>query len=245
MGRLLLIVVTLSAAALALVTFVRLDMPVAKVSVVGPLDAAERAEIQEAVRGELRGGLLTADLEALREAILGLSWPRSAAVRREWPHTLVIAVEKPAVVARWQDAYLASDASVVRLPGALLDLPVFDCAISEPRIAMEIFHRLSTASDAHAFEITRIEESPLGEWTLTLAGKSTSGVDGASEVRVALGSEDLFERFTRFFLVYERALRTEGNRVAAVDARYDNGVAVKWRLPEALVAQTTGTGRTL
>ena len=84
-----------------------------------------------------------------------LGWPRSVAIRRDWPGALVIEVEKPAVVARWRDAYLASDGRVIRCRLEHAGLPKFDCAASEPKRAMEVYHRLNEIAAGSGLAIVR------------------------------------------------------------------------------------------
>jgi len=227
MARLIMMIVVLSLTSLALVVYVQLDMPVARVTVSGQLDDAERLQITDAVRQTVKGGLLSADLAEVRSGILNLSWPRAVTIRRIWPDGLVIDVEKPMVVARWQDAYLASDGAIVRLPGEKQDLPVFDCRISEPKLAMEVFHRLSDAATAHDLQIIGLNENELGEWSLSLSAAGQVFGNRASLV-VALGADSLAERLARFLIVYEQHLAARRDEIARVDARYDNGVAVSW-----------------
>lgn len=223
MAKLVGLIVVVALVALGLVIYVQLDKPVARVIVSGPLGDAERAEVREVVGRTVEGGLLSADLESIRAAIMRLSWPRRVAIRRAWPASLEIRVEKPMVVARWQDAYMSSDGQIVRLPGGRTDLPVFDCRISEPRLAMEIFHRLSEASSAHGLAISAVEENALGEWTLTLNPSAES-----LEFDLALGATMLTERLERFLIVYDQTLAARSAEISRVDARYDNGVAVSW-----------------
>lgn len=220
---------------MVVVVYVQLDAAVARVTVGGPLDDAERGEIRDVVGQSVKGGILSADLTRLQEAIMALSWPRAVTVRRAWPAALEIEVEKPAVVARWQDAYLSSDGRIVRLPGSRSDLPVFDCSIAEPNGAMELFQSLSAASMVHGLTITRLEENELGEWLLTLTPKGSDGA-AAGDLVVVLGSEHLNERLDRFLLVYRKTIGARHEEIARVDARYDNGVAVQWRTDPALVA---------
>ncbi|MGE0625283.1 MAG: cell division protein FtsQ/DivIB [Pseudomonadales bacterium] len=222
MDRLLAVVSGAVLVALATIIYWHLDRPVTRVSVAGQLDDAEQAQIREAVRAHLSGGMLSADLDGLTDGILALSWPRAVSIRRNWPGTLQIDVEKPAVVAGWRDAYLASDGRVVRLPGDQDDLPRFECSLAEPRRAMEVFHRLSRAGARDGLEVQRLTENPLGEWGVLL-----SRADG-SAVSVVLGAESIEERFERFLVVYRQHLAGRVEEISRIDARYDNGVAVSW-----------------
>ena len=59
----------------------------------------------------------------------------------------------------------------------------------------------------------------MGEWTAILG----------NGVAVVLGRDDLAARVQRFLVVHEQALSRSTQKVAAVDARYHNGLAVRWR----------------
>ena len=223
MDRILAVVIGLILVGLAAIIYMHLDRPVMRVAVAGQLDDAEREQIRAAVRAHLSGGMLSADLDGLSAGILSLSWPRGVTIRRSWPGTLSIDVEKPAVVAGWRDAYLASDGQVVRLPGGRSDLPRFECSLAEPRRAMEVFHRLSRAGSRVGLGVRRLTENPLGEWGVELAR-----TDGTGSVTVVLGSESIEDRFERFLVVYRQHLAARLAEIGHIDARYDNGVAVSW-----------------
>ena len=230
MARLASLLLVSGMLALALIAYVQLDQPVEKVLVRGQLDGAERQQVQAAVRSVLDGGLLSSNLGALSAGILDLGWPRSVAIRRDWPAALIIEVEKPAVVARWRDAYLASDGRVVRLPTEHGGLPRFNCATSEPKRAMEVYHRLNEMAASAGLVISVLEENQFGEWDLTF--RTPNGV----ALSVRLGAESVDERLDRFTVVYRKQLAGRAAEIEQVDARYDNGVAVRWARETELVA---------
>ncbi len=230
MAKFLAFLVMTGTLGLALMIYVQLDQPVDRVLVRGQLDDAERQQVRSAVQASLGGGLLSSDLDALSAGILALGWPRSVAIRRDWPGALVIEVEKPAVVARWQAAYLASDGRVIRLPTEHDGLPKFECAISEPKRAMEVYHQLNEIATGAGLNIVVLEENLFGEWDLTF--RTPNGED----LKVRLGAESVDERLERFTVVYRRQLAGRATEIDAVDARYNNGVAVRWVSEEALVA---------
>jgi len=234
-ARLVTLIVVTCLAGLTLLVYVQLDAPVSRVLVSGELNDAQREQIRDAVRVTIDGGLLSADLKELKVSILALSWPRSVSVRRDWPGTLEIDVQMPMVIAHWQDAYLSSDGRIVKLPGGSGYLPVFDCRLADPLLAMEVFHRLGEVVKQQGLQITRLMENELGEWSLSLqhAADMESGLD----MTVVLGAESMVERLDRFLIVYRKELSNRRNEIARVDARYDNGVAISWRLADsALVA---------
>lgn len=200
----------------------QLDRPVTAVRVQGGLSTPEQAAIREVVSRNLNGGLLSLDVAALTQRIRELSWPRSVQVRRVWPQTLEIRVEKESVVAAWgEGGYLNSAGKVVRLAEGMEDVPALSSSLSTPRQAMEVYQMLQSRVSRAGLSIARLEENALGEWLMTFE-------DGMT---LALGNEALGERLSRFLVAYRRALGARRGEIAHVDARYENGVAVSWREP--------------
>ncbi len=198
----------------------QLDRPVRSVRVEGTLSGAEQQAIRAVVSESLDQGVLSLDLEDLTGRIRMLSWPRSVAVRRIWPDGLVIRVEKESVVAAWGDGgYLNSAGRVVQLADGVSSVPTLATALSTPRRAMEVYQMLRSRLDAGGLSIVQLEENALGEWLMTLDGGTT----------VALGNESLGIRLDRVLQAYRRVLNMRREEVAHVDARYDNGVAVRWK----------------
>lgn len=198
-------------------TWQQLDQPVSSVRVQGSLSEAEQQAVRHAVRPFLVQGLLSLDLDALTENILALSWPREVRLRRAWPDGLVISVDRESLVATWgADGYLTSAGKIVNLPDMAEELPVLRASISSPRQAMEVYQMLQKELDVSGLKILQLQESPLGEWQLSLENGLT----------LALGNDYLTERMHRFLTVYYEVLRQEQQADLHVDARYGNGVAV-------------------
>ncbi|MCZ6656283.1 MAG: cell division protein FtsQ/DivIB [Gammaproteobacteria bacterium] len=197
-----------------------LDQPVRVVRIEGELSAPERREVQAQIAGSLDARLLTLNLEKLRHQILALSWPRTVSLRRVWPDSLEVSVSKQMVVARWADgAFLTSSGEIVTTPDAPANVPTFDCDLSGPKRAMEIYRLLQELASRAGLNVVTLSENALGEWRIDLAGG----------LELMLGAEQLAERMRRFLLVYRRSLGDTKRRVEYVDARYANGVAVRWR----------------
>lgn len=197
----------------------QLDRPVTSVRVQGALTASEQQAIRRAVSEGLRGGgILSVSVSELTERIHALSWPRTVRVRRVWPDTLEIRVEKESVVAAWgEGGYLNSAGDIVELADAERAVPTLSASLSSPRRAMEVYHMLESRVSAQGFSIERLEENPLGEWLITFENGMT----------LALGSEAIAERLERFLVADRRALSRRRGEIAHVDARYANGIAVR------------------
>ena len=223
------------------------SVDVTKVRVTGELTSAEGLEVQGAVESSLaRSGLRSAAVVA--DAVQALSWVRDVHVRRLWPDVLQVHVSRETLAARWGEVghtYLTTGGNVVSLPGSVGEplydtLPVLEASHVGGAQAMRLNTLLNEAARSGGLQIDRLEQDDAGNWTATLAA-------GAE---VVLGATDLGERFERFLVVYRQILGDDIVDVERIDARYETGVAVRWRqdddaggAPEAGPAQSAGGNR--
>ena len=216
------IVSTLSVAVvfvLAGVAWRVLQAPVEAVRIAGDLTRVEHEEVRAAVVSTLRSAVR--DVAEIASAIEELGWARDAQVRRVWPQTLQVWVERDALTARWgEDRYLTTNGEVVAAPVAPeAALPNLSGTLSSGSETMRVYEMLSDRLAAHGIGLARLEETALGGWRLTLR----------NGVTVLLGTEDLAARMDRVLIVYEEALRHRADDLTRLDARYGSGVAVRWR----------------
>lgn len=197
----------------------RLDQPVRVVRVEGAISQPEQQAIRDVVSESLTDGVLSIDLDAVAARILDLSWPREVRVRRLWPDGLLVQVQREPLVAAWgREAFLTSGGKVVRLAGHHEEaLPVLSASLSTPVETMQTYLLLQEQLRPSGLVIHGLEENPLGEWLLTLD----------NGISVALGNRLLSERLQRFLLLYHRVLAERVPEPARVDARYENGLAVR------------------
>ena len=220
------------------------DRQVRVVKVEGQLAESEAAEIRRRIGQALDGGLLTMDVASLRERVMELSWPGEVSVRKVWPDTIVVRVARRAVVARWADAgYLTPAGEIVSTPNGPVDVPVFDCALSSPREAMEVYRYLQGMTGEAGLVIEGVTENEIGEWQLKLAapGALGAGTEHAAGPTVMLGADSLRERMGRFLAAWSRFPVDRAEAVDYVDLRYGNGIAVRWREPEVQHAEASET----
>ena len=101
-------------AAVALLVWRCLTTPflaIDSVEVRGPVETLGLQEVVGAVRTSLKGNMLTADIEAVKHAVEEISWVKSAAVMRVWPHALFVDVVRHQAVAIFEDGRLVSSGS--------------------------------------------------------------------------------------------------------------------------------------
>ena len=212
-----------------------LDVHVKKIQIEGELTASEREAVTEAIAGALQdtgaAGLHSLSLSQVQDAVSGLSWADRVSARRRWPETLVIRLVRHSVVARWGGGgFVATNGEVIELAGddTNASLPLLNTQRASSARAMEVFSLLNGTFDRAGLHLAQLQESQLGEWTAVLD----------SGVQVVLGRDDLAARAQRYLVVHEQALRNSAQKVASVDARYHNGLAVRWQAESAHTSNT-------
>ncbi len=207
-----------------------LQAPVEAVRIAGDLTRVEHEEVRATVVAALRSAVTS--VSDVAAAIEGLDWTRYAHVRRVWPNTLQVRVERAALTARWgEDRYLTTGGEVVAAPEPpRAPLPNLTGTLSSGVETMRVYEMLSHRLAGHGIGLASLEETALGGWRLTLDNGAT----------VLLGAEDLAARMERVLVVYEAALRDRADQVQRLDARYGSGVAVRWRPAAARLVAGAG-----
>lgn len=192
------------------------------VEVVGPLKGESRNALERHAGQWLGKSFFTTDLADIKVSLEQRPWVESAAVRRQWPEGLVVEVREHKPLAYWNDRELISRTGEVFLPRNR------DIAGALPRLrgpegrAREVIDRgrdMANALDDRGIGFAGIALEERGAWTLTLA----------NGIEVALGRDQVEQRFERFLTVYGERLANRADQVERIDARYTNGVAVRWK----------------
>lgn len=211
--------------------WIMLDSPVRGLVIEGDLSAMERVEVQDALSTKPYQGVLSTNLSDVASRLDHLPWAREISVRRRWPDQIEVTLQRAGPVARWgARQYVSAYGDLLSLPDDYPDLPRFDVALSTPHEAMEVYRLLDQIGSREALKIAALQQNEQGEWGLRVQ-------DGPA---VLLGADQLNQRMHRFLLVHRRVLREAQRKAEYVDARYPNGIAVRYTDEEAasmLVAQ--------
>jgi cell division protein FtsQ len=194
-------------------------LPVRIIEVEGELHHHSSRLLQETISERLVGGILSADLEDLKNAAEDLAWVNRASVRRVWPDRLQVAVEEHRPIARWNGDGLVTAEGVVFTPGTgtvPAGLPLLE---GDDQRAPEVVKRYQQWRDdlmliGHLIQTLSVD--PRGAWRVDL-------VMGAE---LYLGTEAVDQRLARF-ISSATQLEAAGQPMV-VDLRYSNGFAVKW-----------------
>ena len=199
-----------------------MDRQVMAIDISGDLVGESRVALERSAGQWVGRSFFATDLSDVKENLEQRPWVESAAVRRVWPDRLAIEVREKKPLAYWSDGRLVSRTGEVFSP------PNPEVAGKLPMLSgpdervMEVIRMAQTLSDTlaeHQLGFAGLSLEQRGAWTLTLA----------NGIEVVLGRDQVNERFERFMTVYQERLVSRANEVQRVDARYSNGVAVKWK----------------
>lgn len=182
-------------------------------------------ELLQVMRGEVRGNLVTVDIERLRRSLEKLPWVRSASVRREFPYRLAVQLEEHQALARWSNSSLVNQHGEIFVAFSEQVLPGF---IGQEGASAEIAQQYAHFNQqlvALGLMVTQVAVSPRHAWRLRLSNGMV----------LELGREDMQQRFARFVAMYPytkdgRQNIAGSDTVKYVDLRYRNGFAVRQML---------------
>lgn len=194
-----------------------------EVVVATPLERANPAHVEAAIRADLAGTFFTLDLDRARAALAKVPWVRSASLRRQWPGRLEIALEEQVPYARWGDTSLVNAQGEIFAAPYAGDLPQFDGPDARAAEVTSRHREWSVLLAPLGLSLRAIALSPRGGWRLRAVGDD-------APLAIEVGRDDVDARFARFVAAYGRtlaALARAGTHVAEVDLRYRNGFAAR------------------
>ncbi len=178
--------------------------------------------ISQVVSPNLEQGFFGIDVEAVQKQINQLPWVANSDVQRVWSDKLFITITEQNPLARWGDAAILSTEGKIFYPESI-DLPMGSPWFKGPeKAAVEMLKQYLDFLEML---------SPLGlsiaELNLSDEGSYKILLDNG--IAIILGKTALNERLSRFILVYPNQLKKEIERIAYLDLRYTNGMAIGWK----------------
>jgi cell division protein FtsQ len=167
----------------------------------------------------------TLDQSQLHQAAARNPWVSSIAVRKQWPDTVVVAVQEHRPVAHWNAGSLISHTGIAfEVPEAdeIQGLPWLYGPEGRLSAVLEYWSGFTRQLEPTGLEVQSIHLNERGSLKLRLSNGT----------RVELGHVDIALRLRRLIAGWN-ALLTEGRGVPeGIDLRYSNGFAVSWVWPE-------------
>lgn len=199
-----------------------MDRQIMSVDVNGTLVGESRTDLERRVSAWVGKSFFATDLADVKRELEQRPWVETAAVQRVWPDRLQVEIREKKPLAYWNDGQLVSRSGELFSPAnrvAAGALPRLSGPDERVRDVIDMARALADILAAHNLGFAGLTLEQRGAWTLQLA----------NGIEVALGRDQVKQRFERFMTVYEGQLATRADEVKRVDARYTNGVAVQWR----------------
>jgi cell division protein FtsQ len=200
-----------------------LDQPITSVSVSGSFQRVAPMDVERVVKERVRGaGLLSVNLDSVRQAIHTLPWVDAVSVQRAWPRGLQVIVIEQVAAARWGQSGLLNTRGELfskderHMPTELAELSGPDG--KESVVAQRYLAAQSRLIQA-GLRLTAMRLDARGAWEFDLS----------NGVTVRLGRRQIDERFDKFINAALKLVTQRSDDISYVDMRYTNGFAIGWR----------------
>ena len=203
------------------------SLPVRQVVFTQELLHTQRAELEQALPGVLRGNFFSLDLEAVRGALEMMPWVRKVELRRVWPARLEVKIEEHRPVARWGEGrgeLVNSFGEVFAATPPEPELAALPMLYGPPGTAPEVLKRYGE----FVGNFKPLTQRPV---QVTLSPRLAWQLKMENGMLVDLGREQpkspVGVRLARFIEVYPETVGKRSTRPAVVDLRYPNGFAMR------------------
>lgn len=199
-----------------------LDQPVRAIVIDGPFQRVAAVEVEQAARGALTGGFVSADLDRLREAIEALAWVDRARVQRLWPDRIRVEVVEQQAAARWGEDGLLNTRGELFATGVRHVPPELPRLDGPPGSEWQVAQRYLAIQGRlveQGLRVAALSMDPRGAWQLRLS----------NGVTVRLGRRQVDERMERFVQIGAQVIAGRAADIDYIDMRYSNGFSIGWR----------------
>lgn len=197
--------------------------PIQKVGVEGVKDVRRQQQLETALAAEVSGeNYFSVPLDTLYEKAHSLSWVAEVTVRRQWPDTVKLDIEEHKPMAVWNDAVLVSDNGkpFKALKQYDLDgLPHLNGPDQRLDKVMAFYHSMSKL----------LADVDLRIRSMAVNARLTARLTLDNDVQLVVDRENYTRKLRRFGRLYQGVLSDDSRKVARVDLRYADGMAVTWQ----------------
>lgn len=197
------------------------DAQIAQIQISGT-DAPSQQYLQEHLQEQTQSSYFTTDLTQIRDRTLALSWVDRVVVKRAWPDTIKVQVTPRHAIARWGTGRFLSDDGIVFQPidmGAATHLPLLHGPVSQSRAMMLKYRDIN---QMFAPMNIRLKE-------LYLTERMTWFMQFDSGLRLIVDQDQTMSKLQRLSKLANSDLHVVWDRIAAIDLRYRNGLALQWK----------------
>ncbi len=204
--------------------------PIRTVEVIGDLPGQCPDRVATTLAPAVAAGLWRAPLPQLQAALNDLPWIADASLSRQWPDRLQVVLRTHRAAARWQDHQaITPEGRVFAPPMAELPpgLPQLHGPTGQERQLLTYYRAFAPRLAALGLTLTEV----------VIDRREALRLHCQQGLTIDLGRGEIEPRLTRFCRAYPRLTPPPGQRIARVDMRYSNGLAVAWQAASSLPQQ--------
>lgn len=179
--------------------------------------------IKAVVLPHLAEGFFGLDVDSIQKSLKQIPWVQSVDIRRVWPDRLVVFVKEQIAQGRWNDDGILSTEGVIFYPTSITtkleQLPKFIGEKAEANTLLQTYLSLLEVLAPTGLNIRVLEKKPTGVFEMRLD----------NGIAIILGKTGLNDRASRFVQIYRSHLKSQIQRIAYIDLRYNNGFAIGWK----------------
>ena len=179
----------------------------------------------------VHGNYFSVNLNAIEEQLKEIPGVYAVAVRRVWPGALRISIIESEGVAKWSELRPDESPGTERFvnlpPGRVLgQIPELSGPAKHRQAVLNTYLETDRRLWPLGLEITRVNLTRAGDWTFRIR---SSRLDANAGFLLVVGRQDPVVKVSDFAQVFEVALGSQAGSIAAIDLRYPNGLAVRWK----------------
>jgi cell division protein FtsQ len=179
----------------------------------------------------VHGNYFSVNLNAIEEQLKEIPGVYAVAVRRVWPGELRISITESEGLAKWSE--LRSDASPIAEqfvnlpPGRVVSqIPELSGPAKQRQVVFNTYLEADQMLWPLGLEITTVNLTRAGDWKFRIR---SSQFDASKSFLLIVGRQDPVVKVSDFAQVFEVALASQADSIAAIDLRYPSGLAVRWK----------------
>jgi len=212
-----------------------IDHPVSKIQVSGEFNNLSRETVQSELASIHGEGFLAVNLDEVKARVESLPWVYRATVTRVWPGEIQLTVFEQEAVSYWNENSLLNSQGDVFTPevrGIPTELPILIGAkVSSAHMRIEMFNMFSYLQEqiqVYGVNISQMELKSRGVWDMTLKNGISIAL-GNLDSSNKTGLENLDAKLERVGMIFSARAGIQIGSIERIDARYPNGVAIKWK----------------
>jgi len=198
------------------------DHEITSIEIRGQVNYLKPEVLREQLDQHLGEGFISLDLDKVKESVEAMPWVYSASLQRQWPGTLNIYIKEQYPAAVWNKKFYLNAHGEVFEPEEIFAIEGVPELFGPSGQEKELLLRYVDYRDRFASSgavLSKLSLEPRGAWRVTLK----------SGVSIKLGRPPVDAKLNRFIKAYQQGLKGQIEEIESIDARYTNGIAVRWK----------------